>query len=138
MSGKSCSVLTLLVVLFVTTSARADESSQNPPERSYQMDHYVMVLLYRSANAPKLSDRESNEIQQGHMANIQHMAKIGKLLLAGPFEDDTSLRGLFLFKPGISIDEVKNLVDADPAVKAGRLRYEIHPWFSAKGIQIVQ
>ena len=107
-------------------------------EKPFQMDHYIMVFLYRAPNRPDIPAAESNKIQEGHMANIRHMADIGKLLLAGPFEDNTDLRGLFLFKPGVSIDEVKKLVDADPAVKAGRLRYEIHPWFAAKGIQVVQ
>jgi uncharacterized protein YciI len=102
------------------------------------MDHYIMVFLYRAPNRPNIPEAESNKIQEGHMANIRYMAEIGKLLLAGPFEDNGDLRGLFLFKPGVSIDEVKKLVDADPAVKAGRLRYEIHPWFAAKGIQVVQ
>jgi len=121
----------LFILALFTTSLCAQE-------KPFQMDHYIMVFLYRAPNRPNIPDAESNQIQDGHMANIRHMAEIGKLLLAGPFEDNGDLRGLFLFKPGVSIDEVKKLVDADPAVKAGRLRYEIHPWFAAKGIQVVQ
>ena len=121
----------LLILALLTTSVSAQE-------KPFQMDHYVMVFLHRAPNRPTIPDAESNKIQEGHMANIRHMGEIGKLLLAGPFEDNTDLRGIFLFKPGVSIDEVKKLVDADPAVKAGRLRYEIHPWFAAKGIQVVQ
>jgi uncharacterized protein YciI len=126
-------------VTFALLAATAFGQQPAPaPEKKFQMEHYVMVLLYRAPNRPSIPDAESNKIQEGHMANIQHMAAIGKLLLAGPFEDNADLRGIFLFKPGVSMDEVKQLVEADPAVKAGRLRYEIHPWFAAKGIQVIQ
>jgi len=128
----------LLLILPLLTACAFAQDVKPAAEKPFQMDHYVMVFLYRAPNRPNIPEAESNKIQEGHMGNIQHMAKIGKLLLAGPFEDNGDLRGLFLFKPGVSIDEVKKLVDADPAVKAGRLRYEIHPWFAAKGIQIVQ
>ena len=121
----------LVILAFLSASLCAQK-------KPFQMDHYIMVFLYRAPNRPTIPDAESNKIQEGHMANIRHMAEIGKLLLAGPFEDNTDLRGLFLFKPGVSIDEVKKLVDADPAVKAGRLRYEVHHWFAARGIQVVQ
>src|SRR5258706_2060459 len=110
--------LFVLLALLATTVCAQD--------KPFQMDHYVMVFLYRAPNRPTIPDAESNKIQEGHMANIRHMGEIGKLLLAGPFEDNGDLRGIFVFKPGVSIDEVKKLVDADPAVKAGRLRYEIH------------
>ena len=121
----------IFILAFLATGVSAQE-------KPFQMDHYVMVFLYRAPNRPNIPEADSNKIQEGHMANIRHMAEIGKLLLAGPFEDNGDLRGWYLFKPGVSIDEVKKLVDADPAVKAGRLRYELHPWFAAKGIQVVQ
>jgi uncharacterized protein YciI len=128
----------LFLILPLITACALGQDAKPAAEKPFQMDHYIMVFLYRAPNRPNIPEAESNKIQEGHMANIRHMGEIGKLLLAGPFEDNGDLRGLFLFKPGVSIDEVKKLVDADPAVKAGRLRYEIHPWFAAKGIQIVQ
>jgi len=63
------------------------------------------------------------------------MAETGKLLLAGPFTDDANLRGMFVFKVD-SLQEAKALSDADPAVKAGRLVVELHPWYAAKGIRV--
>jgi len=69
------------------------------------------------------------------MANIRKMAAAGKLLLAGPFSDDGKLRGMFVFQVG-SLEAAKALTDGDPAVQAGRLVAEIHPWFSAKGIRV--
>ena len=128
-----------LFTSFILLAATAFGQQLAPaPEKKFQMDHYVMVFLYRAADAPKISEADNSKIMEGHMANIRHMAAIGKLLPAGPFEDNTDLRGLYVFKPGTSLDETKTLVEADPAVKAGRFRYEIHPWFAAKGIQVIQ
>jgi uncharacterized protein YciI len=69
------------------------------------------------------------------MANINAMAAAGKLILAGPFEGDGRLRGMFLFDL-TSLEEAKALVDKDPAVKAGRLVVELQPWYSMKGIRV--
>ena len=78
---------------------------------------------------------ETKQVQEEHMANIQRMAKDGKLVLAGPFMDDGELRGIFVFQ-GITAEEAQQLAANDPAVKAGRLRIEMHPWYAAKGIHV--
>ncbi len=102
-----------------------------------QMTTYYVAFLKRPANPPQFSEEESQKIQEGHMANIRKMAAIGKLVLAGPFSDNTTLRGMFVFKTD-SLEEAKALAANDPAVKAGRLELEWHPWFSAKGIMVEQ
>ncbi len=40
--------------------------------------------------------------------------------------------GVFVFKVS-SLDEAKALAEADPAVKAGDLAFEIHPWWFPRG-----
>jgi uncharacterized protein YciI len=75
----------------------------------------------------------TEEIQKGHMANINRLAEMKKLIAAGPFGDNGRLRGIFVFRVG-SMDEAKALTASDPAVQAGRLAMEIHPWMVPDGV----
>lgn len=118
-------ILIAALLLVASTAAAAD----------YEMTTYYMALLHRGPKWTSEQTAEVKAIQQGHMENIQHMAQIGKLVLAGPFTDDGDLRGVFVFQ-NVTREEAEQLCAADPAVKAGRLRIELHPWFSAKGIRV--
>ena len=75
----------------------------------------------------------TEEIQKGHMANIGRLAEMKKLIAAGPFGDDGKYRGIFVFRVA-SMEEAKILTSTDPAVQAGRLAMEIHPWMVPDGI----
>jgi len=67
------------------------------------------------------------------MANINAMAKAGELLIAGPFEEDTSLRGVFVFRT-TDRARIEELVSKDPAVARGRLKVEPYTWYVSKGV----
>lgn len=99
-----------------------------------QMQGYFFVLLKRGDKADDIPQEKRADIQKGHMDNIMKMARDGKLVLAGPFTDDGDLRGIFILNVR-SLDEAKKLCDGDPAVAAGRLKAEIHPWYGPKGIR---
>jgi uncharacterized protein len=75
----------------------------------------------------------TEEIQKAHLANIQKLADMKKLVVAGPFGDNGTLRGIFVFKVG-SLEEARSLAATDPAVQAGRLALQIHPWLVPEGI----
>ncbi len=56
----------------------------------------------------------------------------GKLLINGPVVDDPDLRGMSIFNT-TDKEQVQKLSEDDPAVKAGRLVYEIYSWFGIPG-----
>lgn len=85
---------------------------------------FIFVFLNTKADKEQLPEEEVKKIMDGHMANIDRLAKEGKLWAAGPFEGGG---GIFVFKSG-STDEVKGWLETDPGVKAKRWNVEIFPY----------
>ena len=76
---------------------------------------------------------EVQELQKAHIANIERLAEMKKIIAAGPFEDDGALRGIFVFRVG-SLPEAEKLCASDPMIKIGRLVVELHPWQVPEGV----
>jgi uncharacterized protein YciI len=124
--------LTLVMALLLAVLAMPGGAAEDP-RSGFEMTTCYVGLLYRGPAWTPAETPEVRALQEAHLANIRKMAGEGKLLLAGPFTDGGDLRGLYVFKVG-SIEEAKALTASDPAVKAGRLRFELHPWYAAKNV----
>jgi uncharacterized protein YciI/uncharacterized damage-inducible protein DinB len=111
----------------------APKAENKPPQ--FDLDQYQFGLLMRGPKWTAENTPEIQKIQEGHMANINKMAQMGKLFAAGPLLDNGDLRGVFIFRAA-SVDEAKALAAEDPAIKAGRLKLEILPWMGSKGIGV--
>ncbi|MDB5137581.1 MAG: hypothetical protein JWP37_4184 [Mucilaginibacter sp.] len=98
----------------------------------YGMKTYVMAFLKAGPNRPKDSTARV-ELQKAHLKNITRLVAEGKLIVAGPFMDDQPIRGIFIFNVS-TIEEAKELTETDPAIKAGSLVMELHPWYGSAAL----
>ncbi len=101
----------------------------------YGMKTYVMAFLMAGPNRSQDSVTAAN-LLKAHLANIHRMANEGKLVLAGPFLDESGLKGIYIFHVG-SVEEAKSLTESDPAIQAGRLVMELHPWYGTASLQML-
>jgi uncharacterized protein YciI len=102
------------------------------PELPSEMRTYYFGILRRGPMWSSEQTPETGKIQEGHMAHINRTAETGKLVVAGPLSDGGDMRGILVYKVG-SAEEARALAEADPAVKAGRLVVDIHPWLVPAG-----
>ncbi|WP_341902895.1 YciI family protein [Fluviicola taffensis] len=98
----------------------------------YGMRHYVIAFLKKGPNQDQ-SEEEVRRLQRAHMDNIGKLAEQRKLVVAGPFMDDTELRGIYIFDVE-TVEEAEELTKTDPAIKAGRLVMELHPWYGSAAL----
>jgi uncharacterized protein YciI len=100
-------------------------------DTTYLMKKYFLVLL-KADTARNQSPEEVREIQKGHMEHMNKLAEQGYIDIAGPMGDDTELRGILIMRVP-TLERALALCKEDPAVKAHRLKAEVHPWWAATG-----
>nr|WP_295864480.1 YciI family protein [uncultured Chitinophaga sp.] len=130
-------LLAFLVIVMVSFHPAALQSISSAvlsghkrPAAEGGMKCYWMVFLkggpHRDQPAAVAAD-----IQAAHMQHIRQLAQTGKLMVAGPFGNDGDMKGIFILDCRDSLEAVQ-LVKEDPAVRAGRLRFEVLPWWTEK------
>ena len=123
----------LVGVFFISCLAACSQStSGKKPEEMIR--RYWFVLLTKGEQRAQDSVTAS-KIQAGHMNNIKRLYGEGKIKVAGPFGNDKDQKtinwqGLFIYDCETK-EEVEQLLQTDPAVKAGRLAYQILSWYTA-------
>jgi len=111
---------------------KAAEEHKKDPDMKWTMKKYHLAILKRGHQTTQ-PPAEAQKIQLEHLWNIRRMMDEGKMLTAGPFMKEGDLRGIFVLNTE-SAEEAKAWAEADPAVKAGWLIVEIHPWLVAKEV----
>lgn len=84
----------------------------------------IFVFLNKRTDKAELPKEQADKLMEGHMANINRLAKEGKLVAAGPFDGGG---GIFIFNSS-SIEEVKRWLATDPGVQADRWKIEMLPF----------
>ena len=100
-------------------------------DTTYLMQQYYIVFLKAGENRSQDS-LETARLMEQHLAHLTRMAQEGYSSLTGPMGDDGDLRGIVVYNTA-TLEEADSLANLDPMVKAGRLKVEVHPWWTAKG-----
>lgn len=126
------------MLLFAALSAQTaydEKLAKATGADEYGMKKYVMAFLKTGPNRTQDSATAAN-IMAGHLKNIGRMADEGVLVVAGPFLDDGDVRGIYIFNVA-TVEEAQKLTETDPAIKAGRLVMELHPWYGSAALMEV-
>lgn len=137
----------LLIIMLLTVNiayGQTDTTNSNPKydktlaeklgSDEYGMKSYYLVILKTGTN--KTTDKNLiNESFTGHMANINKLVEEGKLIVAGPFgKNENNYRGIFILNNLKSIEEAKELLNTDLAIKNGLLDFEIFTWYGSAAL----
>jgi uncharacterized protein YciI len=89
-----------------------------------QSKTYSFVFLHKKSSVDQMPKEQLDKIMEGHLANIERLAKEGKLLAAGPLDGGG---GIFVLNT-TSTDEATRWLSTDPGVQANRWDIEILPY----------
>lgn len=131
----------LLTLLGTSASAQAENPKYDKAladslgSDDYGMKSYVLVILKTGAN--KTTDKKIiDSLFRGHMANINHLAKSGHLIVSGPMKkNDKSYRGIFILNVK-TIEEALSLLSTDPAIQEKILEAEPYIWFGSAALPL--
>lgn len=104
----------------------ADERGMRP---------YVLVIL-KSSTTPMPKGEARDAMFRGHFANMERLAKDGKLVLAGPLDGVDGWRGLFVLAVD-DIEQARALVATDPVVAQGEMVPELHKYYGSAALMLV-
>ena len=100
------------------------------------MRQYVLVIL-KTGPRPMPKGEKRDAMFAGHFANIERLAKEGKLALAGPFaKNEDGWRGLYIFAVP-TVEEAHALTATDPVVLNGEMVAEFHPWYGSAAAMLL-
>jgi uncharacterized protein YciI len=100
---------------------------------NYGMKMYVLVMLKSGTNTTE-TKAKTDSLFAGHMANMGKMVEAQKLIIAGPMgKNDKNYRGIFVLNTK-SIEEAKQLLESDPAIKAKLLEPELYNWYGSAAL----
>lgn len=135
---KALLLIVFSVVSFVSYAQETNDSYNSSLADSlgaddYGMKSYTLVML-KTGEATIEDKNVRDSLFRGHMANIEHLVAIDKLIVAGPLQkNEKTYRGIFILTV-TDPKEVEELLMMDPAIKEGLLAYEMYGWYGAAAL----
>jgi uncharacterized protein YciI len=113
----------LICTLTIVQSLAAQESKADKPKQFIYVLHLVPRLYADSAWT-----KEDNAVLERHFARFQEATKSGQLILAGrTSEPGDKTFGIAIFEAADE-DAARKFMESDPAVVAGLMTAELHPF----------
>jgi hypothetical protein len=99
-----------------------------------ELHRYYLVMLRRREDGPSFTDADLDDLQRQHLAYLFGLLHRGVLALNGPVLDGVypDLRGLSFYATATP-EEAIDLAQADPMVRAGRLRADLMTFMTRPG-----
>jgi uncharacterized protein YciI len=138
---KKLLLLTCLITTIISVNAQEKKTKVPYDEAlakklgadNYGMKMYVLVILKSGSNTTE-TKAKTDSLFAGHMANMGKMVEMQKLVVAGPMgKNDRNYRGIFILNTK-SIEEAKQLLENDPAIKAKLLEPELYNWYGSAAL----
>jgi uncharacterized protein len=121
----------LCLALFACSSIWAQQGQQSEPEQikpnAAGTRDYPTAVVRKGPRFAEIPAAELVRIGNDQRTYLVGLQREGKLLGAGPFTDDSDIRGIYVFNVRTR-DEAAVLCSDSPAVKAGRIACEMHMW----------
>jgi len=97
-------------------------------------DRHTLVLLRLRPDAPVPTPGQAAELRNQHLAYLADRVAAGDILAVGApvDQDDETLRGVSVWS--VDPQRARELAEADPAVRAGRLAVEVASWLVPAGM----
>lgn len=118
-------------MVMMVVSGTVWSQALKPLNETHEMKTYFVVFKKKGPNRNQDSVT-ADRIQREHLLFLTRMYNEGHALMLGPITDDSEIRGITVYNTKTA-EEAKRLAEQDPAVIAGRLIIEVHPWYTIKG-----
>jgi uncharacterized protein len=112
-------------------SAKGETLKMAMGDTIFLMRKYYLVLLKRSPTANPNSSTNLS-LERAHLEHLSWLAETRKTCMAGPIAAENEIKDIVIFSTP-TLEEADRLMRMDPAVKAGRIVYEILPWWGPIG-----
>lgn len=118
-------VLTFCISLLAATPTALPQKA----EPQFKLLEFHMALLKKSPKWTPDMTPAKKQLEEQQNAYVTALLESGKAVIAGRLTDDHDIRGVLILRSQ-SADEARSWADAAPAVKAGYVIAEMHPWWS--------
>lgn len=92
----------------------------------------IYSIVYLKAGAISDAGVTAAATQKQHLKYLKNLMDKATMLILGPIMEEASISGICIYNT--TVDEAKKLAEADPAVIAGELTVEVHPWYGSAAL----